>query len=400
MHILFVTRFFPPDTGGGGIASYTNYIARGLVQKGHHVRIISQLASNSKSYQEINGIQIIRIPADLRSYRWTRLPVLGRHIRLIRDILYAYRVRRSIMQMSTAFKPDIVEYADIDAEGAWHPNICPFVVKLHTSHYILRSFYSPNTIPYSTIGIESLEHKTIQRANGISSPSLFVAKEMARKCCVDERGIHWVQNPIDTDFFSPLARSEEKVGKMILYVGRLEPRKGTLVFAEAIPKIARLFPDAIFVFLGADRKSPGGASQKEELQHIFKKSNLGERVYFYGHASPSVFLEFYQKASLFVMPSLFENCPYTLLEAMSCACPSIASHVGGIPEIIEDGRNGILFSTGSASELADCAVSLLNNALLSYNLGTQARKTILEKYSLPVSTLATENFYERVLSKD
>jgi glycosyltransferase involved in cell wall biosynthesis len=104
----------------------------------------------------------------------------------------------------------------------------------------------------------------------------------------------------------------------VLYAGRLEPGKGAVVFAHAIPHVARQFPNARFVFLGADRHSVTGGSQKAELKAFLVSEGVASQVEFHRHARSEVFREHYRKASVFVMPSLFENCPYTLLEAMAC----------------------------------------------------------------------------------
>ena len=131
MNIILVTRFYPPDTGGGGIAAYARYAAIGLTRAGHHVRVISAMTSDSKARQMVKGVEVFRISPHLSSNFWTRFPLLDLYIRFIRDLAYAWQVRQALLKISGDFQPDIVEYADIDAEGVFHPmRLCPYVVKL------------------------------------------------------------------------------------------------------------------------------------------------------------------------------------------------------------------------------------------------------------------------------
>jgi len=399
VNIVIVTQFYPPDTGGGGIAAYARYIAMGLRKRGHHIRVISRLENSSSPFEIIEGIEIHRIPATFKSYKWRLLPILGRQIRFLRDVLYALSVRKKLLEISRESLPDIVEYADIDAEGLFHPSICPRVVKLHTPHSVLKGYYTPQEIPYALDFIEQIESRSINKADGISSPSYYLAKEITSRFGINESRIKWVQNPIDTDYFSQCSNLSTNGNKTILFVGRIEPRKGAVVFAEAIPKIADLVPASQFILLGADRVSANGNSQKEELEAFFLSEGVLDRVQFHGHAAPDVFLKYYCEADIFVMPSLFENCPYTLLEAMSCGKPVVVNNVGGMPEIVENGVNGILFDAEDPNALSETVIELLRSPELQIRLGKAARQTILDKFSLDVGAQATEAFYEEVIAK-
>jgi glycogen(starch) synthase len=395
--LVLVTRFYPPDTGGGGIAAYARYVALGLLRRGHQVLVVSQLAPRSQPFQVVEGVPVHRITANFTSYRWTRLPIIGRHVRFLRDILYAWRVRQTLSNLARAQIPDVVEYADIDAEGLFHPNICPYVVKLHTPHQVLRPYYTSREVPYAQRGIELLEARTIRQADGISSPSHYLANKVAQLYRLNEKSIRWVPNPIDTDFFSPCAESGSGNPLAVLYVGRLEPLKGAMVFAAAIPAIARAVSNSRFIFLGADRASSSGGSQKQELEAFFEKEGLRDRVQFYGHAEPNVFRDFYRRATVCVVPSLFENCPYTLLEAMACGLPAVVSRAGGMTEMVDDGRTGVLFETGNADALAEATIALLQSPARRNSLGDAARQFVLKKYSLLVGAEATEQFYRNVI---
>jgi len=398
--ICLATKFYPPDTGGGGIAAYAKYAAMGLLQAGHQVQVISMQSAGSKPFQVVDGIPVYRLPAPLRSYRWTKLPVVGRQVRFLRDWLYSIRIRNLLLRTKSVFKPSIVEYADIDAEGLCNPReLCPYVVKLHTSHVILKNYYSKAEIPYSYRYIEAIEARAIFRAQGVSSPSKYLADEIAQKLTIPRSQIQYVTNLIDTKSYAPSSQKKINELKEILYVGRLEPRKGAVVFAEAIPTILKHRPDVHFTFAGSDRSDKNGISQKKALDEYFTRNGCLDRITFVGHADPEIYKELYQRADIFVMPSLFENSPYTLLEAMSCGCACVVHRSSGLTEMVQDGTSGVLFDNASPQDLAENVIQLLADPELRARLGKNARTRILENYSLKVGTREVVNFYEAVIAR-
>lgn len=398
MNIFLITRFYPPDTGGGGIAAYARYAAHGLTQAGHQVQIISMLAENSNPFQMVEGIPVYRLSSSLRSYRWTKLPVVGRQIRFLRDWIYSLQVRKFLLKHQSQFRPDIVEYADIDAEGLNHPqSVSPYIVKLHTSHAILKEYYTKPEIPYALAGIEQIEKTAIVKAQGISSPSNYLASEVSQKLSIERSKIHFVPNFIDTEYYEPFFERAAGGTKEVLYVGRIEPRKGALIFAEAIPEILKVEPNVHFTFAGADRSSQNGQSQKDALQRYFSNLGHSEHVTFIGHAPPEVYKKLYQNADVFVMPSLFENCPYTLLEAMSCGCACVVHKSSGMTEMVQDYVSGLFFANADPIDLAEKVLELLRDPELRKFISRNARQQVLERYSLEVGTRETVKYYQTVL---
>jgi glycogen synthase len=399
MRIMLITRFYPPDTGGGGIAAYARYATLGLKKAGHKVSVISAQANGSLAYQSVDGIEVHRIPALLSSYRWSRLPIVGRQMRFVRDLIYAWRVRQLLLIGKLGFQPDIVEYADIDAEGFFHANsLCPNVIKLHTPHSVLKHFYSSREMPYALGGVEWMEKRSIHLADGISSPSLYLAEQVAKDVGIEPARVQHIPNFIDTDQFTPTRETEESQTPLVLYVGRLEPLKGAVVFAKAVPFISKEFSKARFVFLGVDRSARDGTSQKVQLERFFIKENIMDQVEFHGHDTPDVFLSYYRKAAVFVMPSLFENSPYTLLEAMSCGKACVVSRASGMAEMLVDGESGLFFESGNSADLAEKVITLLGNLALRKSLGQAARQRVERGYSLNVGIEKTVAFYRNVLS--
>jgi glycosyltransferase involved in cell wall biosynthesis len=398
MDIILVTRFYPPDTGGGGIAAYANYLAVGLAKRGNHVRVVSQMTPQSIYKTTCDGVEVRRIAPLSLPHRCYRIPLVGRQTRFVNDLAYASAVRRELLRMSREGGPDVVEYAEIDAESLFHPfRLCPAVVKLHTPHFVLDQFYSRKERPYSTGLIRWAERKAIVGATALSSPSHDLAEQVSAEYGLDAERIAPMPNGIDTDFFSP-SEGEPAESQTVLFVGRLEPRKGGLVFANAIPRIAQACPGAHFVFVGADGSNRNGTSHREELLARFEKEGI-RQVVFEGHAAPEVFRDHYRRAAVFVLPSLFENCPYTLLEAMACGRAIVVSRGYGMREMIVDGTSGLFFRPGDSEDLAEKVIRLLEDGQLRRQLGDGARNAVLEQYSLDVAAQAAERFYHETIAQ-
>ena len=107
----------------------------------------------------------------------------------------------------------------------------------------------------------------------------------------------------------------------------------------------------------------------------------GGRVRFTGYQPAEKLRETLRRASLVILPSeWYENCPYTILEAFAAGKPVVASRIGGIPELVKDGHDGLLFEPGNATELANCIHAIMVDGCLRRRLGQSARKKIEDLY--------------------
>lgn len=141
-------------------------------------------------------------------------------------------------------------------------------------------------------------------------------------------------NYINCDVFKKRTRIKDRTVD-IVFVGRLEPIKGAENIIQALPALIDRYPRLQMKFIGT-----GG--QKRELEKFVKKNDLGGHVTFTGWVNREELPDHLNDAQILLMPSLSEGVPKTILEAMSCGTIPIASSVGGIPDIIEDTKNGFL----------------------------------------------------------
>jgi len=204
-----------------------------------------------------------------------------------------------------------------------------------------------------------------------------------------------IHNGVDSRRFKPQKTNnfpirEETRRPIVLFSSRLTVAKGVHYFIQAIPKILTKTKDVHFVF--------SGAGPKEHWIGLLRKLNIDKSFYtFLGYVDYKLLPSLYANADIFVAPSLYENLPIRILEAMSSESAVIASNICAIPEAITNGENGILISPGNVDELAKATIMLLENDELRSRLGKNARQTMIEDFSWNVIAEKTVGAYEKLL---
>jgi glycogen(starch) synthase len=179
-----------------------------------------------------------------------------------------------------------------------------------------------------------------------------------------------VPNPL---FPSAQQPREQRGGRQLTigFVGRLEPRKGILELASALKFVLMRFPQWRAVLVGAETRSciSGGNVGQIAREQL---AEFGSRVSFPGACSPEDVPKAIDSFDICVFPSLWDNFPYTVLEAMAAGKPVIASRVGAIPTMLQEGQAGVIVRPGSSRELAAALTKLMKGAELRERLGKAA----------------------------
>lgn len=202
-----------------------------------------------------------------------------------------------------------------------------------------------------------------------------VASEAERVLRVPSRSIRVIHNGIPVERFS-LSRLDRPGPRRIVQVGRFVPEKGHATALEALALVLRDHPAVELAFVGEGKEEP-------RLRQLAAALGIGDSVLFMG-ARDDVPMQL-SEADMFWMPSAWEGLPMACLEAMAAGLPVIASRVGGIPEIVEDGVSGYLVEPGSALQLANATNVLLQNARLAQQFGKDGRERVLNEFSITVT---------------
>jgi glycosyltransferase involved in cell wall biosynthesis len=184
------------------------------------------------------------------------------------------------------------------------------------------------------------------------------------------------------------ARRREPPRPTLLFLGEVARHKGVLELAHAFARLTAQFPQLQLVYGGT-------GSALQEVRDLTAKLELGARVGFTGWLEAERKRAAFAEATIFVLPSYVEGMPMALLEAMSWGLPTIATAVGGVPEIITHEANGLLIPPGDTAALAAAIARLMADPQLRQRLGDAARATVAERFSLDTAVRRLLEFYRR-----
>jgi glycosyltransferase involved in cell wall biosynthesis/protein-tyrosine-phosphatase len=173
---------------------------------------------------------------------------------------------------------------------------------------------------------------------------------------------------------------------VVSIVGRLSAEKGHEDFLTAAVAVLAVLPDTRFLIVG-------DGPLRDALQQRIDALQLGERVILTGRRSDLA--ELYGLTDVLAISSYTEGIPNVLLEAFAYGRPAVATAVGGVPEVLEDGRTGYLVPPGEPQHLASRLIALLQNADLRHEMGRAARCAVEERFSFVERTRALQRLYEQ-----
>lgn len=213
---------------------------------------------------------------------------------------------------------------------------------------------------------------------------------------VPEGKISVVHNAIDPKAAVPGASRDEVLRRhglapddlVVGVIGRLNPEKGQMIFLRAMEKAARAAPGVKALIIGDGQDRPA-------LENFCRETGLAGRVLFLGYQDKVA--DYYQILDLLVLPSLSEGLPNTILEAMSFGIPVLASEVGGVPEVIENG-NGVMVPPGDAEALAAGMIKLLGDRALRQAIGSKGRQSLVPRFAAAGRAQRIAGLYEELLA--
>lgn len=193
-------------------------------------------------------------------------------------------------------------------------------------------------------------------------------------------GCHWHKFEVcplgvDPEQFSPNGKRDGHTPFTLLCVGRLTPAKGQRILIEACRRLADAKRTFRLVMVGAGPDS-------EDLRAAVAAMGLDDKVVFTGALNQDQVRGWYARADAFALPSFAEGVPVVLMEAMACAVPCVTTRITGIPELIQDGEDGLLVSPSDADELAAALARLMDDPALRESLGEAGRAKVRARYHL------------------
>ena len=240
-----------------------------------------------------------------------------------------------------------------------------------------------------------IDQRLIRRARRIIAVSNRLVRDLVESGIPQERITLFPNAVLLDDYPSvmPADQARHELGlpassTCIGIVGRLSREKRHDLFLEMAADLVSSGLDVVFLVVGH-------GPMQADLQQLADRLKLGKRVVFLGHRSDMQ--RIYAALNLLVLCSDTEGMPNVVLEAFAYSRPVVATRVGGVPEVITDGENGLIVPPGQRAPLGAAVRSLLNDADLAARLGRQGRATIEERFDFRRRTTALEALYQSIL---
>lgn len=376
----------------GGMESHVRDLVNGLVKRGHRITIITAPHPQGIKKEEKENLTIY---------------YLRNEPKYLREKFYR-KSAQLFKELNKKEKFDIVHSQS--TLGCGYAKYCKKTVPLIlTSHGT-----ALNEIKTILEGKSSLKHFLtvpiwlkmyllddpiiFKKADKIIVVSNEIKKDIKRQYKVPEEKLVVIPNGIDTNKFKPIPKEDLKerwrLGeqKIILCVGNIRKIKGYQLLIKILPQLVERQRTKLIIV--------GEGVYLNNLKKLAKDLKVSADVIFTGKVPDKKLVQLYNLADVSILPSLWHSEAFGIVnaEAMACETPVIASRIGGIPTVIDNYENGILVKPGNLEELKDKILEVINNQNLAKTLGENARRKVLEKFSLDKMVEDTIKVYRGVLT--
>ena len=366
LKVLMVTGIFPPDIGGP--ATYVPEISSELVKRGHRVTVVT--LSDTLDYDDRSySFRVHRIRRSIFKPLRFLLTVMrifreGRHA----QVLYVNGLYLEAVIANYWLRKPMVQ--KIVGDWAWERAANKGWVKDNFEEFQKRKYGLKVEM------LKALRSFCGRRAESLIAPSHYLARVITT-WGVSASRIFVVYNAVELPSFAattvPL-----KTRMNIVTVGRLVPWKQIDHLIEALAEIE----DAGLVIVG-------DGPERTRLEDLVRATKLTDRIYFAGQRSQEETLDLMTACDLFVLNSSYEGFPHVVLEAMCAGLPVVATEVGGTPELVRDGENGLLIAPNANGALASTLRKLLSCSAERQRLAAGGRETT-QRFQRSVMIKATE----------
>lgn len=348
MRILCVSYEYPPVGGGG--APYCQGLAESLAERGHDVDVVTSGMSDLPDHEVRRGVQIHRVPCVRRHRHYSTVP------ELLTQLWPAYRKARDLHR-EDPYDVNHTHFVVPSGVTSWllHARTgLPYVITAHGSDI---PGYNPDRFDVAHRVIRPAWLRILDRAAAVHTPSEFLRDLLQQHHSV----------PVDVvpyGFDAPSAGSPDRAGRRdrILVASRLFERKGVQYLLRALPELDTGWE----VVVAGD--GPYLPALREETDR------LGIDVRYVGFVDRDRLAELYRSSKIFVFPSIQENFPVVLLEAMAAGCAVVTTSAAGCAEVVGDAA--VKTAPGDVDALKSALSRLLDSPEQIERLGRRARRRV------------------------
>lgn len=392
------------DTGGQVV--YVLQLAKALTKSKIKVDIYTRWFDSSKKQidpvLDCPDVRVIRIPSG--PWKFIRkeeiygiLPELVKNmIEFIKkesleyDLFHGHYIDAGIVTLDVAKSFDKPAFFTAHSIGAWKCEKMggdpeEMEKKYNFEHRIAEELRIFKNVKAQSVTTE-LQKEKIEQLYGFTSDNIVV-----------------ISPGVNVHTFRPYKPGDRKIktglpDKYIFCLSRIDANKGHDLLLNAFDIVRKEVPDIHLVIGGGSPKPQQTESDVlERMRKIIDEKNMYSKVHIVGYVPDEKLVAYYQQAQLFALPSIFEPFGMTVLEAMACTIPVVASKFGGIRTVISSGENGLLIDPANKNEFTEAIIKFLKDRELAARLGQEGCNTIHKYFSWEAIAEKHISFYKKFI---
>jgi len=389
MNICMFAKGLPVHVQGG-MEMHVEDLINGLVKRGHRVTVITTKHPRGIKREEDKNLKIYYVGDKPLKYTKTFFKESAELFEAISkqegfDIVHSQSIAGAGVVRFTRTKLPIV----VTLHGTILNEIKSALNNRSLKGYVRASYLLLKML------MDKTDRLLLKRANKIIAVSHQLCDDIRQQYRIPEEKLVTIPNGVNIDRFKPLDVSDLKERlnllsgeKILLSVGKIEKQKGHHLLLKILPDISKVHAVKTIIV--------GGGSYLTTLKKMTVKFGITDKVIFTGEIYHKDLPRYYNLADIFVFPTLMkESFGLVIAEAMACGKPVIASRIGGVPTVIEDGKDGFLIKPNNLRDLKEKILVLLGDEKLAKKIGKTAREKVVRRFSVDRMVNDTIKTYEK-----
>lgn len=376
MRIAFITFEYPPNIeGGAGI--YAEKLAKELAIFGHEVHVLTPCFPECVREEVINGVYVHRVGVINKPY--------------LLAISFWVNLRKTFNNLNRQLGGFDILHSNCLANLLIFQKTIPLIVTVHSLSSLILDAEKPSTFKRlfdrgeNNYVIKYLERSILNRSDIVIANSLYTKKTLCADDTFSVKDTRIVVIPNGASMLcpNPLQKEEEYVIRkrlglgnypILLFVGRLVPRKGLNFLIQAIKILNKDGIQAKLIVVG-------DGSERLTYINLVTELNLNDQVIFTGFIDDNLLGKLYNISDIVAIPSINEPFGIVVLDAMMAGKPIVTFNSGAIPEILENNVNGILVTPEDPIAFSEAILKYLSNPEMAQIIGKKNLEEVLSRYS-------------------
>lgn len=403
LSIAYFSPNWPVTAIGNGIVTYVAAVAPALQALGHQVTILAHQVMNDSHDESVYHVGQV---SEMRSVARRVIDPLW--YRIAPRAAFRSTTRKSLVTASLrACAERGIQLIEMEESFGWarwvrEATTIPMCVRLHGPWFLNGTVLGvPEDAEYHERVQE--EGTAIRLAHAISAPSSNVLEQVRRFYGLDLPAAEVIPAPTPLVPVPARWQFEACDPKQVVFVGRFDRHKGGDLIIQAYRRVVEVFPEARLCFVGPDRGCRAADGRTWRLEDFIHDQIPGAlesgRVEWLGPLPFPELAVIRRRGMVIVVCSRYENFPLTVVEAMALGCPTVAANTGGIPEILQDGVNGLLHRPEDPDDIAAKIIQLMGNPPHAIQLGQQAAADCERRFSPEAVANRLVEFYRQIISR-